>query len=242
VSYSQPQAARRPGIVTTAAYLMVLVGVLELVNAIANLLTMNTILDAARRAYTGLPNADTVIAAMRASQIAGVALAVLVAVGFVILAAFNLRGSNAARIVTWVVTGIGVLCFGCGAIGVAATGFLTNLQPGSTAGPDPGDAARRISAATPGWLKPTSLTIEIVNLLAVILIIILLALPAANEYFRRRGAMAEIPVMPYPSVPGYPPAAPETGEPAAAETGFPPAAAHPDAPKDGDQPPPAPPA
>jgi hypothetical protein len=73
----------------------------------------------------------------------------------------------------------------------------------------------QVNAARPSWLTPTTVVLEVISLLALILVIIFLALPAAHPYFRRNQAvLANDPAFPnlgYPPVPGaspYPPAAP----------------------------------
>ncbi len=67
-------------------------------------------------------------------------------------------------------------------------------------------ASRQIADAVPAWVKATSLTILVINLLASILVIILLALPAANQFFRRGRAVPEanLAYPGYPPMPGYP--------------------------------------
>ena len=236
MSYSvrQPQEGRRPGIVTAAAYLMILVGVLELANVIVNFSVLSKIVDATQRAYSASPTVDTMVAVARIGGIVSGVLGLLLAAGFVIVALFDLRGSNAARIVSWVLGGIGVLCFGCGALGQAGGSALANLQRGSANGVNVQEATRRIQEAVPAWVAPIAVTIVIINLLASILVIVLLALPAANEFFRRgRGVPeADLAYPGYPPVPGYPPPA---GPPAAGSTGQPPA------PPAGPQPPAGPP-
>jgi hypothetical protein len=217
VSYSQPHETRRPGLVTAAAYLMILVAVLEVVNVVANLATMGKVVDATRKAYAAAPNGDAIATGAQFLAIVGAVLGLLIAAGFVIAALFDLRGSNAARIVSWALSGIAVLCFGCGTIGVAAGGALTNLQRRSVNGVDVQEATRQINEATPAWLKPTSVTILVINLLASIVIIMLLALPASNAFFRPRpidDSDLVYPAYPSPLAPGVPPpAAPQPAPP-----------------------------
>jgi hypothetical protein len=207
---SQPEQTRRPAVVTAAGYLLILMAVLEVVNIISTVASMNKVLDATRQAYGSLSNVDTVVNATRIAQIAGIVVGLLFAVGYVILAMLDLRGRYVARIVTWVVAGISVLCFGCGAIGAAGSGALSSLQRGNVNGVDVQEATRQINAATPAYVKPIGLSTLSINLIAAILVIVLLALPAANAYFRRGREIAEPPVpgVPYPPVPGADPAYP----------------------------------
>ena len=104
------------------------------------------------------------VAVARIGGIVSGVLGLLLAAGFVIVALFDLRGSNAARIVSWVLGGIGVLCFGCGALGQAGGSALANLQRGSANGVNVQEATRRIQEAVPAWVAPIAVTIVIINL------------------------------------------------------------------------------
>jgi hypothetical protein len=66
----------------------------------------------------------------------------------------------------------------------------------------------------PSWARDVSRTVDILNALALILVIIFLAMPAANAFFRKQQAMPGYPgtgwVQPtndpaYPPIPGYTP-------------------------------------
>ena len=114
----------------------------------------------------------------------------------------NFISVNPARIVTWVLAGLAVLCFGCALAGTASSGaFMGGNQ--TVNGVDMSAAAKQVQDALPSWLQPTQATIGIVNLLLAILVIILLALPASNAYFRRnKGGPGtsdpSFPTLPYP--------------------------------------------
>ena len=74
---------------------------------------------------------------------------VLIAVGFVVLGVLVGKGKQPARVVTWVIAGLGVLCLGCGVVGSAISDSLSGMG---------GDAESqelidRITAATPGWVN-----------------------------------------------------------------------------------------
>jgi hypothetical protein len=203
VSYSQPVAAprQRPGVVTAAAYLMILVAVLLVVETVVSLSTLSTVVDATKKAYAGVPNMDQFTGLAQGAGIATAIVYVLVAAGYVVLALLNLRGANPARIVTWVLAGLGVLCFGCGLAGTAAQGSFSGMGNGNVNGVDVKAAAQQVQDALPSWVQPLQATITVVNLLAVITVIILLALPAANAFFRKR---PEDVVVNDPNFPQYP--------------------------------------
>ena len=133
-------------------------------------------------AFSG-PDVDTEIAALSGTigVVVGSVFYVLLAVGFGVLGMFVSRGKNVARIVTWVVAGLVVLCCGCTLLG---TSFGTAMLSGF------GDAASQdvldeIAAATPAWLSVSTIVVGLLILLALIAVIVLLTMPASNDYFRK---------------------------------------------------------
>jgi hypothetical protein len=208
VSYTPPVAAprKRPGLVTAAAGLLFLIAVLLVVDAVVTLSTVNTVYEATKKAYAGLPNLDQLATGTRIGGIAFSVIYLLFAVGFVVLALLNLRGANPARIVTWVLTGLGVLCFGC-LLGLAGVGssFGGMGSNANTNGVDVKAAARQVQDALPSWVQPVQLTSQVLTVLSAILVIILLALPAANAFFRKPPEDVVVNDPAFPQHP-YPPA------------------------------------
>lgn len=195
----QPDAPRaRPGTVTVAMYLLFFLAALQVISGVIALSSLGAVQDATREAYQDFPqlrdSADTIATV---GIVVGVLVALLFAAGFVTLGILDGRGKNAARIVTWVVAGIGVCCFGAGVAGRAASGALSGMG-GGTNGPDPAEVQRIQDAALPSWYYPASTTVSVLALLSAIAVIILLALPASNEFFRKAPPAYEPP-------PGYPP-------------------------------------
>jgi hypothetical protein len=200
-----------------AGYLLFVVAVVIAIESVITIVTVGSYSEAVRRAVAAQGVAD---AARIADQISGfltviavvtMVVYLLLAAGFVTLGLLDLRGKNPARIVTWVLAGIGVLCFGCSALG-SASGGLTGLGTPPN-GVDTAEVTKQIQEAIPQWVRPVQTVLVVINLLALIAIIVLLALPASNEYFRpaaAAGYQAGYPVDPgypsYPSYPGYPPA------------------------------------
>ncbi|MEU2612361.1 hypothetical protein ABZ570_12370 [Micromonospora sp. NPDC007271] len=218
----------RPGVVTTSSWLLILVAAIQVVNLILTLSTIGTVRDVLRDAYRGTA-AEQASEVAYAAGIAGAVLALLLAVGLVVLALLNNRGKNGARITTWVLGGILVCCTGAGLANTAAGG-LTN--GGSTSGnmPSSQEIQRRLEDALPSWYGPLSTALGLLALLALLAALILLALPAANEFFRKPQPAWEPPVPGaaypgYPSAPGYPPT---PGYPPA--PGYPPTSGYPPAP------------
>ena len=212
MSYDVPQQSR-PGSVTAAGYLLFLCAALIVIDAVVGFSTASTIQDATRKAYesAGIANADQLSSAAVVGGVIGGVVYLLLAAGLVVLGVLDLRGKNPARIVTWVLAGIGVLCFCFAAVGSAVSGSIMNGLPNnSTNGVNPADLAKQIQDAEPSWLVPTQTTIAVVNLIALIVVIILLALPASNRYFRPT-PVAETGYPTYP--PPYGTQPPAGGEP-----------------------------
>jgi hypothetical protein len=165
--------------------------------------------DAYRQAYENAhstnPTPDAVASAFRIASIASVVITIILAVGIAILAAFDLRGNRVTRIITFVFGGLGVLCLGCSLGGTGLSGRISSTG-NSSGGVDTKALTDAVNAARPSWLEPVALTLELIGLLALILVIILLALPAASAFFRKRtdlqGAEPGYPALPYPPVPG----------------------------------------
>jgi hypothetical protein len=214
VSYEVPQQ-RRPGSVTAAGYLLYLVAVVIVIDAIVGIASASAVKDATVKAYesAGIPNADSLSGAATAGAIIGAVIYILLAVGLFVLGALDMRGKNAARIVTWVLAGIGVLCFCLASVGGLASGAILNSTPASPNGVSASDLAKQIKDAEPSWLQPTQTALAIISLLALILVIILLALPASNAYFRGAPAGGGPGYPTYPQYGTPPGGQPYPGEP-----------------------------
>lgn len=218
----------RPGVVTISSWLLILFAVIQVVSLILTLSTIGTIRNVLRDAYRGT-------AAEQAGDLAygfgiGVGvLTLLLAVGMVVLALLNNRGRNGARITTWVLGGILVCCTGGSLVNNAVGGFTSGGNTGDM--PSGAEIQRRLEDALPSWYGPVTTLLGVLGLLALLAALILLALPPANEFFRKPQQAWE-PPLPGAAYPAQPYAA---GQP-----GYPSAPAHPAEP--GPWQPPAPPA
>ena len=204
-----PAPSSRPTVVTVSSYLLYLSAALTALSAVLSLTTMSTISDVYTDLYAGTADSglESVIVGV---SILGVVINILFAAGLAILAVFNNRGRQGARITTWIVGGIFLCCNGFGLLGNAATSGM-NLDTGSTSGPSPSEVEDRLSEALPSWFTPVTTTLTVLLVLAILAALILLMLPAANAYFRKPQATWD-PSMPYPGgypgqqgQPGYPP-------------------------------------
>jgi hypothetical protein len=163
--FGQPaERPPRPATVTAAAGLMLVQVVLSLLGAIIAVSNRDLIADAAEAQATEAGgadvNTDTIITV---ALFFAVGLAMVIAIVFVVLALFNLRGSNAARITTWVVCGLFLCCSGFGIFG--------NL---------------RDAEYVPTWYTAYSMISVVLSLLIYIGVIVLLLLPASNNFFKPR--------------------------------------------------------
>ncbi|NYF56219.1 hypothetical protein [Micromonospora purpureochromogenes] len=253
---SQHTPARvRPAVVTISSYLLILFALIQVINLIIALTTIGTIREVMDEAYRGTSAngvqgvADFAIAFSVGGAIVGLLLAIVLAV----LGLFNNRGVNGTRITTWVLGGLMFCCCGLGTASNAAGG-LTAGSGAPTDGdvPSAEEVQRRLQEALPSWYGPVTTLLAVIALLALLTALILLALPKANEFFRKPQQVWEPPVPgatypgqpSYPAAPGYPasPGYPQAGYPPAqpgqpsspGQPGYPPAPGYPAAP---DQPP-----
>jgi hypothetical protein len=176
---------------------------LTVISAIVGIATYGSSMDAAKDAYAGVAHGDTVVSISRFVGIAAIVAGLLFAALWVVLAAGNLRGKNGLRITTWVFAGLGVLCYGCGAGGSGLSGRFSNSSgSGDANAQQMQDAAQKMQDAIPAWSHAYSIVSTVIGLIACITVIILLALPVSNAYFRK----SEPEFVPYPLYPPAPPA------------------------------------
>ncbi|MFY1674211.1 hypothetical protein ACN27G_30405 [Plantactinospora sp. WMMB334] len=220
-----PTARPRPSTVTYASYLLYLAAALIVVTAAVSFATLGTISTIFEEEYAGtsLEGAEGFIVG---ATVFSAVLQLLIAIGLVVLGLLNAQGRNGARIATWVVAGLGVCCSGLGVGGSAFSGMGAGTGSAGDV-PDAAEVQRRLEAELPSWSEPVSMICSVIALLALIAAIILLALPASNEFFRKQPAGAEPPLPggAYPAAgtdPGYPTAGTDPGYPSYPPTGTPP--------------------
>jgi hypothetical protein len=126
----------------------------------------------------------------------GLGMPVVLAAGLAILAYFVGRGRNGARITTWVAAGIFTLCCGCGSV-FSLIG-RTSMFDGIYASQPGGNPLDQVSSSE----LVTTAVLEGLSALALLVAIILLAVPDSNDYFRKPAAAAGWPGG--PQWPGYP--------------------------------------
>ncbi|WP_205650558.1 hypothetical protein [Actinoplanes solisilvae] len=205
--YPAPAARARPTVVTVAVYLLYAVAAVQALNAVLTFSIAGRITEAVRDAYAGT-EVDGFESIVSFTFIGGAVINLLLGAGFVVLGILDGRGKNAARIVTWVIGGLALCCFG---VGLGGTALVSSFDTGTTTGaPSDAELQRQLEAAQPSWFEPITTTLSVIALLAILGTVILLALPAANDFFRKPAAGGWDPTAPpYPGVPGYP--APQGG-------------------------------
>jgi len=249
----EPERASPPGTVRISSYLLYATAALTLVSMIVSLTTIGTVRQVYQDLYAGEPMADTIDTVTVASIVGAGIASLLMGVGLVVLAFLNLRGKNVARIVTWVLGGFFVVC--CGGLSLLglAGSSMTDFGNTSTAGgPSPEELQQRLNDALPGWYNSVNVLLTVLTYLFVLVALILLALPASNEWFKPRAVAGWQPPVPgYPVVPGagypspYQPGEPPLPPPPGSQPGeppLPPPGSQPGGPPGGEPPrPPAPP-
>jgi hypothetical protein len=205
----QPAAQQRPTTVTLASSLLYVVAALQVISAIVSFAIIGPYKEAYAKALegAGVEGADGMVSGVATvALVAGGILALVLTVGYVLLGIFVGKGRNGARITTWVVGGISLCCLGFGTIGTL-TGRSSFQGSGDINGRSSAEVARTVEEALPGWHQPVSAGLAGLSFLCVLAVIILLALPASQPYFRKQELLWQPPVG-YPAQPGQPGAAP----------------------------------
>lgn len=168
---------RRPVSVMVASILLMVMAVAGLAYAIAAVAIVPGTIDRFRAAagastgadFDGLVDVVWILAAL------GAVLAVILFAGCVVLALGLLRGSNSARIATWVIAGLGLLA-GCTSTVVMAAQFGEDAAQGTL------DAA--LADSYPGSWIGLNVALSVAQMAGYVVVGLLL-LAAPGEYFGR---------------------------------------------------------
>jgi hypothetical protein len=210
-----PAPRVRPSTVNIAVPLLYVAAGLEVLNAILALATYSDFKSAYAKAYAGTSLAGQAGSAT-STVIGGVVVSLVVAAIFVVLAILDGKGNRVGRILTWIFGGLALCCTGSSfALGtLAKTAYDANRKNNPDL-PTYDQLQDNINAAVPSWYTPVTIIIGIAVLLAAVTVIILLALPASRDYFRKAApAQWEPPVPPPPSLSAGEPAAEDPAVPA----------------------------
>jgi hypothetical protein len=227
VSYpSEPanQGSTRPGVVSTSSYLLFAVAAVQVISAILTFAFLGDMQGVYEDAFADVEGGDAAAGITSATLVATGVFGLVIGAGLIVLAIFNNRGKNASRITTWVAGGIYLCC--CG--GSAAFGqFAGGMNFGGQQDPNMPtneELTEMLSDVLPSWYTPVSIALLVIWLVALLVALILLALPPANAFFSRPKVTQWEPPAPgqpgYLAYPAYPaPGAPPVGQ----QPGTPPA-------------------
>jgi hypothetical protein len=231
-----PPAKPRPTVVKTAVLLMWATVVMQLITMVLSLLPNDQLSAALDQFYRDHPEmGGGTGGSSAATTTITVGIELLIIAGFAVLAVFVSKGAQPARIITWVLSGLAVLCLGCGSLVSAIAPSLLSADT-SGQGEAAADLLELIRANTPDWIYYVSAAMNILVVLALLAVIVLLALPASNDFFRKEVELWVPPTAPaggYPQMP--PPAIPQN--PAGTTLPPPPAPPQPQQPPQPPQPP-----
>jgi hypothetical protein len=174
----------RPSTVTTAGYLLIGIAILSLVGLITALASYPTVRDVYAQAYKGTPMESSSDALAVVFLVVSIVSVLLFGGGAAVLAPLVLKGKQAARIITWVLTGLVVCCQGGG---LASSGISTStFGRGNTNGVDMQQVQKQLTEGLPDWIRPVQLASGALLVILAIVVIILLALPSSHPYFRKQ--------------------------------------------------------
>ncbi|PRY61891.1 hypothetical protein [Glycomyces artemisiae] len=206
-----PQGPKtRPGSVAAVVWTQFITAALLVATGIAMFAVQSAVKDVVSDEIQNDPSlADSGITADDISTIITLTFAVvagvylLFAVFYVILGILNNKGNRAGRILSWVLSGIALAC--CGLGGLIGQVGETTYNVNGTEYQD--EMTQAVEDATPGWVSALDWATLIVFIVGSLIIIILLAVPASNEFFRKEDLSAG-PYQgqpPYGQQPGQPP-------------------------------------
>lgn len=208
MSYPYPVPTRRPAAVTLAMAALLLMAVVALAYAVAGLLVIGGTVDRFRSAASGAPadQVDGTVALLHASAVVSAVVSLLAGVLLAGLAVGVGGGRAGARVTVWVVSGLGALG-GCGGLALFVGQRSVPLRLGAQDQTN-GELFGLIADAYPSWWIPLGGGLSIGQTLGYLVVAALLALPAANAWFRRRATPAARPgppPAPYQPAPILPP-------------------------------------
>ncbi|MGC5285696.1 hypothetical protein [Micromonospora sp. DT231] len=187
-----PARPPRPRIVTISCLLLALAAVAEL--AVLPLTYWHqAFFETAAESFE--PESGVAFAAVGSVAVLGAdLLTAVLAIGLLVLSAVNAVGVNGARIASWVAAPLFACC--------ATVGVARSPRPLSFMYSD--ENLDRITALArdrmPEWLEPVLFILGVGAPLAVTVALVLLALPSANEFFRRWGVDPAYPEVSVPMV------------------------------------------
>ncbi|HEX2143394.1 MAG TPA: hypothetical protein VHG10_02685 [Glycomyces sp.] len=199
----EPQGPKtRPGTVTAAVWTHFITAALLIITGIGMFSVQGAVADAVMEEMrrdpefesSGLTESDVSNVVTIGFVVVAVAF-VLFAICYIVLGLLNNAGKRPARILSWILAGLSLACCGPYTI-ISQVGSAVGMNSGD---PYQDEMAQSLVDATPAWLNAASWALGIVLILGSLLIIILLAVPASNQFFRKE----ETGMGPYQGQPPY---------------------------------------
>ncbi|MFG3710707.1 hypothetical protein [Micromonospora sp. NPDC047730] len=216
MSYPDRAPARRPGVVTLAVAALVLMAVAALAYAVAGAATLGGTVDrfrdAAGSTSAGPDQVDRIVTLLRVSTVLTVVVSTVAGLLLAGLALGLRAGRSGARTATWVVSGLGLI-LGCCALAVLVGERAAPLRLGEDDRAT-GELLGLVDDSHPSWWIPLGAGLSVGQVLGYLVVATLLALPAANAWFRRRPAP---PASQQPLTQPAPPADPQQPAPPPAQ-------------------------
>ena len=187
MSYPDRAAPRRPGTVVAAVAVLLLMAVGAVAYAATNLVIAGGTVDRFRTAAGGTDaggdDIDRVAGLLRGSTVLAAVLGVLAALLLVGLALGLRAGRPGARVATWAVAGLGLLCGCCGfatLVGQRAAPLRLGADDRVTA-----DLLGLVGGAYPDFWIAANAAMLAAQILGYLVVAALLAAPSANAFLRR---------------------------------------------------------
>ncbi|GAA2320061.1 hypothetical protein GCM10009853_092710 [Glycomyces scopariae] len=196
----QPTGRNRPGAVSAAVWIQILLALFLVAQAVVGFLYGADAQDAAEAeleaqgfSTSDLPDGFT-FEGGGVNAIVMIAFAVLL----VVFALLNAAGNRVGRILTWIVQPLVLICSGVLAFGIiaGAASLDAGLEASGTEGIDAQALMDAAYGAYPSWTPVVDYGVVALGVLGSLLVVILLALPAANAYFRKEEPEKFIPGAP----------------------------------------------
>ena len=191
----------RPGSVTTAAWLQILLGLFLIAQSVVGFVYGADAADAAEAeleaqgfGMSDMPEGTTF-------ETGGVTsfIPIVFALLLIVLAVLNNAGKRPARLITWIAQPLVLICGGFLAVSQLFLAQFIQAGIDSTGGPEDLDVQAVVDAmygAFPAWTTFIDYGVYALATLGSIAVIILLAVPSANAYFRKEETQTYIPGAP----------------------------------------------
>ncbi|GAA4912766.1 hypothetical protein LX16_2340 [Stackebrandtia albiflava] len=186
--YVTPEPPARPSTVTAAGWSQYAIAALAVVSTVLSVVVTLDYMDRLESALSDVPSVtpqdlELIIQFSTVLAIGVSVVSLLFAAVVGLMGLFVMRGKNWARVTTWVLAGIGLACGICSGL---AMPFNQTTQV--TGGDEFTRALNEVvnQVTVPGWFTALSIVTTVLSTILYLVVIVLLALPASNPFFRRQ--------------------------------------------------------